>query len=154
MRVAREQPRRLRLRNHGARTSTSSRGIAKNGNTLMLTFAHNLDFEGNATDGMLAPGDDHPEFSFPAGSIYDGTAHANNIAACGTSRLRARMSRHFVTLGMPVMADVALAASMTSKAQSLSVGTRSSACEACAFLNVDEEGGTSPLITATVTAVQ
>jgi hypothetical protein len=97
----------------------------------------------------------HPEFSLLAGPVFDGTAHVNNIAAvCGTSHLTAVGAPHLVTLGKPVLADVALAVPMTPKPQGFVVGTKFSAWVARGFLFVDEESEMSPPITATVTAVQ
>jgi len=57
-------------------------------------------------------------------------------------------------MGMPVLADVALAVPMTPKPQGFVVGTKFSAWVARGFLYVDEESELSPPIMATVTAVQ
>jgi hypothetical protein len=108
-----------------------------------------------STPTFLTDVANHPEFSLLAGPIFDGTAHVNNIAAvCGTSHLTAVRAPHLVTQGMPVLADVALAVSMTPKPQSFVVGTKFSAWVARGFLYVDEESEMSPPIMATVTAVQ
>lgn len=97
----------------------------------------------------------HPESSLLARPGLDGTAHVDNIAAvCGTSHLAAVAAPHLVTMGKPVLADVALAVPMTPKPQGFVVGTKFSAWVARGFLYIDEESEMSPPIIATVTAVQ
>jgi len=104
---------------------------------------------------FLTDVENHPESSLLAGPVSDGTAHVNNIAAvCGTSHLATVVAPRLVTMGMPVLADVALAVPMTPKPQGFVVGTKFSAWVARGFLYVDEESELSPPIMATVTAVQ
>ena len=55
-----------------------------------------------------------------AGPIFDGTADVNNIAAVGgSSHVTAVESPHLVTMGMPVLGEVALAVPMTPKPEGI-----------------------------------
>jgi hypothetical protein len=72
-----------------------------------------------------------------AGSIFDGTANVNNIAA-----------------GTPILADVALAVPMTSKPQGFGVGTNFWDWVEYGFRYADEESTVSLPVGATVRAEQ
>jgi hypothetical protein len=63
-------------------------------------------------------------------------------------------SPHLVTMGMPVLGEVALAVPMTPKPQGFVVGTKFSDWVEHDFLHVDEESKVSLPITATIKAWQ
>jgi hypothetical protein len=90
-----------------------------------------------------------------AGSIFDGTAHVNSIAAVGGTSHVTAVESHLVAAGMPVLvANVALAVPMTPKPQGFGLGTKFSDWVEHGFLYVDEESKVSLPIGATVKAEQ
>jgi hypothetical protein len=90
-----------------------------------------------------------------AGPIFDGAANMNNMAAIGGSfHVTAAESPHLVTMGRPVLGDVALAVPMTPRPQGFVVGTKVSDWVEPGFLYVDEESKMSLPIGATVKAEQ
>jgi hypothetical protein len=89
-----------------------------------------------------------------AGSIFDGTAHVNSIAAVGGTSHVTAVESHVVAAGMPVPANVALAVPMTPKPQGFGLGTKFSDWVEHGFLYVDEESKVSLPIGATVKAEQ
>jgi hypothetical protein len=90
-----------------------------------------------------------------ARSIFVGTADFNNIAAVGgSSHVAAVESPHLVTMGTPVLGDVALVVLMTPKPEGFVVGTKFSDWAEHGFLHVDEGSQMSLPLWATVKAEQ